>query len=483
MGKRKTTKDRRKHLPVLFVFLGAVLFVNLFSSTNYHSFSLGFNLELKLGYQGYTRLVLPPIGEIRAKTHWFPARLSAELKSVDLGLLRKTVFVAPESNQVLQKVLEDIAWKALILFGTKLVLLGAGGALFGLWLSGRRKVKQFLWAAGAGLVLILVVAAGIFWSYDLDAFENPEYEGIIEAAPWVLNMVWEALDRVEELGERIQVLAQNLYSALNSLENLGPLGFPDADLVVLHVSDIHNNPIAYDFAKQVIESFPVNFVLDTGDLTDWGTALEAEITTRIKALNLPYLFTSGNHDSPEVLERLAQIPNAVIVEGREQILNGLRIVGMGDLVADRYLPEPAPLGELKAKAVEINEKWSQIESRPHIFMIHNHRIAKAIEPGLFPVVVYGHTHILEMQQIDSTVYINAGTTGAAGIRGFQSKEPLPYSLSLLYFVYDEEGVPVLIAVDGVHVAGLGLSFSLQRTFIRPRRNPDNGVEILSGIQQ
>lgn len=50
------------------------------------------------------------------------------------------------------------------------------------------------------------------------------------------------------------------------------------------------------------------------------------------------------------------------------------------------------------------------------------------------------------------MYSNAGTTGAAGIRGFQAKEPLPYSLSLLYFVRSEDGSLRLEAVDGVHVA-------------------------------
>ena len=234
--------------------------------------------------------------------------------------------------------------------------------------------------------------------------------------------------------------------------------------------------MAYNFAKQVVNSFPVDFVMDTGDLTDWGTALEVEITNRIAELQLPYLFVSGNHDSPDVLRKLATIANAVLITEEEQTIRGLRIAGVGDPVAYSYLATPASLSELEAYANELNAKWSEVENRPDIFMVHNHRVAEALEPGLFSVVAYGHTHLWGLKERGDTVYSNAGTTGAAGIRGFQGREPLPYSLSLLYFNRDEEGSLRLQAVDGVHVTGLGTSFSLQRTFIHGRNSEDD-VEI------
>ena len=110
-------------------------------------------------------------------------------------------------------------------------------------------------------------------------------------------MAWQALDQVEELGERVQTLARDLYTVLQDLETLGPLGLVNADILALHVSDIHNNPVAYNFAKQVIDSFPVDFVMDTGDITDWGTALEAEITAPL-----------GNWKSPICLFRETTTP-------------------------------------------------------------------------------------------------------------------------------------------------------------------------------
>lgn len=471
---RQPTKDRQKQF--LFVCLGALLFINLFSSTDYHFLSVVVNLQMKFGYPPRTSLLIPPIGEVRANTHWLPLRLSLELKNVNLSLLRGIVFSNPETIEPILRELESGVRQLITYFVIKLLALGLAGAVFSLFFIGVREQRTLAIGAIWGAVVIALLVGVLYWSYDLQAFEKLEYEGIIEAAPWVLNLAWQALAQVEELGARVQVLARNLYSALEQLESLGPIGMVEGDLVAVHVSDIHNNPVAYDFLKQVIESFPVDLVLDTGDLTDWGTALEAEVTKRIEALQIPYVFVSGNHESPEVLTRLGAIHNVTIVDHSEINLFGLRIAGVGDLVALDPLPSSAPVGDLTTQAESINRFWLSVEDRPDIFMIHNHRVAKAIEPGLFPIVLYGHTHVLELQQVDGTIYNNAGTTGAAGIRGFQNKEPLPYSLSLLYYVRDDHGRLILQAVDGVHVTGLGQSFSLQRTFVEPSRNLAEDVE-------
>ncbi len=475
---QQLTKDRRKHLQFVFVCLGVLLFINLFSSTDYHSLSATVNLNVAVGYPPRTSLIIPPIGEIRANTHWLPIRLNLELKNVNLSLLRSIVFASPGATEPVFKEFEEDIRKLVVFFVVKLLGLGLFGAVFALFFLGVRDQRTLVWGGIAGVMVILLLVVSVYFTYDLSAFERLEYEGIIEAAPWALNLAWQVLGEVEELGTRVQVLAENLYSALQQLETIGPIGLVEADLVALHVSDIHNNPVAYDFARQVIESFPIDLVLDTGDLTDWGTALEAEVTKRIAELELPYVFVSGNHESIQVLDRLQALENVTIVDHTEKVILGLRIAGVGDLVAMKPLPTPAPVGDLSEQARDINSFWASIEDRPDIFMIHNHRVAKAIEPGLFSAVLYGHTHVLDLQQIGGTVYNNAGTTGAAGIRGFQSKELLPYSLSLLYFVHNDQGRPILYAVDGVHVTGLGQSFSLQRTFVEYGRNLAPDVEMV-----
>ncbi|MCK9525308.1 MAG: metallophosphoesterase family protein [Limnochordia bacterium] len=471
------TKDRRRYLPVLFMFLGLVLFINLFSGADFQLLSLGVNLKIDLGYPAQTRILLPPVGQVGAATHWLPIRLNVELRSVDLELLRIIVFSPTIDSLETLASLKAAARRILMLFILRLVLLGTLGAVVLLYLSGTRRLGKLTQGGLAAALLVMALALLLYASYDLSAFEQLEYEGMLEAAPWVLNLAWDAFGQVEELGKRVQVLASDLYSLLQELESLGPLGLVQADVLVLHVSDIHNNPVAYSFAKQVVDSFPVDLIMDTGDLTDWGTALEMEVTARIEELKIPYLFVTGNHDSPEVLHKLATVKNAVLVGNEEKTVAGLRIAGTGDLVADTYLATPASRREQEAYARELNEAWAQVENRPDVFMAHNHVVAEALEPGLFPVVVYGHTHLWGLRERGATVYSNAGTTGAAGIRGFQGRTPLPYSLSLLYFERDEQGHLRVRAVDGVHVTGLGTSFSLQRTFI-DGRNQEEDVELV-----
>ncbi len=474
---QQLTKDRRRHLPVLFIVMGLVLFINFFSAADYQLLSTVVKLKMNLCYAPETRIVLPPVGQIAAPTHWLPVRLSVELRSVDLAQLQNVVFSPSLATDELLRVLWAGAVRILALFAVKLIGLGAAGPLLLLSLAGERNPKKLIRSGAAGAVLVLLLLGTLYFTYDTTGFEHLEYEGMIQAAPWVLNLAWDAFDQVEELGERVQALARNLYSLLQEVENLGPLGLVQADVVVLHVSDIHNNPVAYNFVKQVVSSFPVDFIMDTGDLTDWGTALEMEIARRIEDVELPYLFVTGNHDSPEVLIRLSAIKNAVLIGAEATSMAGLRVAGTGDLVADSFLATPASPSELDAYARELNAKWSQVADRPEIFMVHNHLVAELLEPGLFSAVAYGHTHGWGVKEREGTVYSNAGTTGAAGIRGFQAREPLPYSLSLLYFSRDEEGTFRLQAVDGVHVTGLGTSFSLHRTFIHSRNSDDN-VEIV-----
>lgn len=464
MGVDKIARSRQKQLPVLFALIGLILFINLFSATEFSFLSVLVEFELEFTWPGQTRILLPPMGELKAKTHWLPISLNMELRNVDLNMLRNLVFANPQSASALFEAIQTHLNRIFLFFTLKLMFLAACGAVFALIVIGVRELRLFSWAIAASLIFILFLSLGLYYSYDIHAFEDLEYQGMLEVAPWALNLAWQSLEHVEELGGRIQDLARNLYSVLQQFENLAPPSLTQTEIVALHVSDIHNNPVAYDFVQQVITSFPVDFILDTGDLTDWGTALETEIISRIEDLDVPYLFVSGNHDSPAVLNRIESLENGVVITESGERVFDLWIAGVGDPVAFSNLPEPASLGDLNSLATEINEKWTQSSERPDIFMVHNHRVAEAILPGLFPIVVYGHNHEWRIKQKENTVYLNAGTTGAAGIRGFQTHEIVPYSLSLLYFQRDSNQKLVLKAVDGVQVTGLGMGFSLQRTF-------------------
>ncbi len=70
------------------------------------------------------------------------------------------------------------------------------------------------------------------------------------------------------------------------------------DVSILHVSDIHLNPLGVEIVRQLATQFQVDAVLDTGDLTSFGSPVEARIGDLIAGIPVPYYLAPGNHDSP-----------------------------------------------------------------------------------------------------------------------------------------------------------------------------------------
>lgn len=480
-----TYRERKKLLPFVFAIIAGILAMNLLGSLSYQVSALRLSFSAKFAWPGITSLSIPPIGNINAATHWLPVQIKVALENIDLDILRSIILANEQgAGEAVVNAIYSEGQRILFFFCLKLVLIAGLGSAFGVILLRQTSLRQIISGFFIGVLLTTALLGGIYLTYDLNAFNHPEYEGIVEAAPWMINLIQESILKVDQLGEQVQALATNLYGAFQQIENLTTIGSLDADLTVLHVSDIHNNPIAYDFARQVVASFPVDFIIDTGDLTDWGTALEAEIVNRIADLDVKYVFVSGNHESPDVLQRLQELEQVIIIDDHERTVHGLRIAGVGDLSADDYSPQVVPLTDLADLAKAINQHYQAVLDPPDIFLVHNHRVAAAIEPNIFPVVLFGHNHRQSINIVENTVYVNAGTTGAAGIRGLQSKEPTPFSLALLHFALDESTNKYsLIAVDGINVQGLSSSFSLERIFINSdRRNNIDDVETINEIQ-
>src|SRR5690606_37727877 len=105
---------------------------------------------------------------------------------------------------------------------------------------------------------------------------------------------------------------------------------------VLHVSDIHLNPQAFDLMERTTEQFGIDAVVDTGDLTDWGTDPETQLIDRIGDLDVPYVYVRGNHDSRRTQAAVAAQPNAVVLDGDGAEVAGLQFWGIGD---PRYTPD------------------------------------------------------------------------------------------------------------------------------------------------
>ena len=94
---------------------------------------------------GQTRLAIPPLGEVRARTHAGPLRIHAELTAVEVEAL-KGLALRPPPRAALEKELLATAGNAARELALRLVLLGAFGGLLApiLWRS--RRARE--WLAG-----------------------------------------------------------------------------------------------------------------------------------------------------------------------------------------------------------------------------------------------------------------------------------------------------------------------------------------------
>lgn len=418
-------------------------------------------LAFAWGWPGESRLVIPPLGEIKAYTHQWPVVLSATLERIDLPLLQHELLGVSNSGAYLDGLLGELRG-SLYWFLARLCLVGGVAGLFAALLGGQRRFGVLWRMTGVGVLLVLFIMGGVLAGFNQEAFNNPRYEGALEVAPWALRLIEEGMNRLPEFSLKLAEVAGNMDTVFAKVNTLSPLANVEGEVKVLHVSDIHNNPAAIDFIEKVIAGFGVDLVIDTGDLTDYGTTLETELNRKINNLGVEYLFVPGNHDSPEVVSRLRRYKNVIVMTKRIYETNGLTIVGWPDPASTRTDSLMPGDDELKAEAENLRAYLKAAGREVDLLAVHNRKIVTPLPEGV-PVVLYGHNHKSAISIEDGTVLVNAGTTGAAGLRGL-GNETIPYSVALLRFNL-KEGKYHLAAVDSIRVFSLNGKFILERTVV------------------
>jgi predicted MPP superfamily phosphohydrolase len=289
-----------------------------------------------------------------------------------------------------------------------------------------------------------------------------------------------------------------LYAAADSVPVL-----PDSTdtTTVLHVSDIHLNPLAFDLIDKIVQQFGVDVVVDTGDITTWGTAIESRTLARIGQVGVPYVFVRGNHDSARTEASVRTNRNAIVLDDGVAEVAGLVIAGIGDPVftpdgdtSDQApgLPTAGPLGVTTspanaAHAQSVDRLTSTVEAWDQQHPDRPVDIAAIHEPvelgpllGRVPMIFAGHTHsrATTLDKKTGTALLVEGSTGGAGItqRGLErlsDGKPLPLAASLVHVAKTGERAGRPVAVDAITVGGFGLtSVNLERTVIRPEDTPE-----------
>lgn len=456
---------------LLLALLGAILALSFFSAVRFSFNAFTFVVQLLPFQSGETVFFFPPVGQVMATTHHWLFQIRITLVNIDPGQMKEilaelAVQPGAESARTFQAGLSRLASRFALRCGA-VAFAGGAGAVF---LLVRRLDRRVLFGGlAAALLFLSLFAVTVVGPYDLDAFDHPRFTGALEAAPWVVNLVTETIDSLQTLGERLELITANIFELFGQLEKVHPVAAP-SEIRVLHVSDIHNNPAAFDFIDKIVRTFAIDLVIDTGDMTDYGTVLEAELLSRIPGLEVPYLFVPGNHDSPVVVEAMEEA-GAVVLDRTVVQAAGLKVAGIADPSSRSAEMTIAPSEELEEMGMIFRDTLEAEGERPDLVAVHNPAMGVPFIRSV-PLILSGHSHRPEVNFTPETVLINAGTTGASGLRGLQSPGSHPFSVLILYFNRDGEAKPHLTMADLIWIHQFQKDFVLQRYY-----RPEEPVEL------
>jgi predicted MPP superfamily phosphohydrolase len=411
-----------------------------------HDYGVGpFRVELytRPG-RGMTEVALPPFGLVQADTHRSPVRLTATVDLVDPRNL--STVVARRGIDGLIRETERGAYSALRLHAARTVAVGVAGALIASLLTYRRRWSHVLLGVG-GAVAALGLVGGLAWAtFRPAAFLQPTFTGSLTLAPRVIGPLQEATGRIEDFRLQLARLVGAAADAYDVIVNEPrPTG---RGITVLHISDIHLSPIGMDFAQRLASSFDVDLVVDTGDLTSFGTPLEQPILGRIPEFRVPYVFVRGNHDSAGIAERVAAAGNTVVLDGGMEEVAGLHIFGASHPLftpsASRELDPVTVTTTLREAGDALTSRLAVLDPRPDLVAVHDDRMA-APWAGLAPLVVSGHFHEGDVRTVDGTLFLRVGSTGGGGLEGLAGNE---LAAEILYF---EGEPPAMVAYDVVEL--------------------------------
>jgi predicted phosphodiesterase len=449
------TKHGIRHaaLVIVHALVGAVIAVALAASVQAEIGPFDATLSLRPDLTGRTVLHLAPLGTVTLDTHDTPVAVHARVDELRVteaeAIARRPAILDSLADEVTadaRRALQALLVRA----GLVAVVGGAAGALLAsrTWRSG---------AAGAASALVLaVVLAGLsVATWRAEAVAEPRYTGLLTVAPRAVGDVQSVVERFGEHRSQLAELVGNVVTVYRAAESLPAVAAGEDEVRVLHVADIHNNPQAFDLVAELVRRFQVDVVVDSGDITDWGTDVENHLLARIGRLGVPYVYVRGNHDSTSTQQAVAEQPNAVVLDGSSKVVAGIRFFGLGD---PRYTPDKSGSDEELAESVvggarRLRRLLGAEERIVDVLVVHDPKLAdRALD--LVPLVLAGHTHrheIIEGEEGEATVVIQ-GSTGGAGLRGLQGESPKPLAASVLYFDGTRDR---LVAVDHVSVRGIG----------------------------
>lgn len=432
---------------------------------------LATSMRVTPAWGGDTTVDIPPLGQLVLDTHDGPLGLHARLVGVDVEEAR-AIMDDPEQLAGMRDQAEgDIRWELEMAALRSMLAAVVGGAALSLLAT--RRVRHALVAGSSAGVAMLAAGAVTLATWNPSSLAEPRYTGLLASAPNVVGNADRIVNDFSLYGDQLARLVENvtgLYSATSQL----PILPEDDDVVrVLHVSDLHLAPQAWDIVRTVADKYRVDVVVDSGDITDHGSKPENRYVEEIRHIRAPYVWVRGNHDSVVTERAMRRLKNVVVLDGHVRKVAGLTFLGTGDptFTPDKSvaLSEEAQ-AEYVAGAAEDLAATAEEAGGVDVSVFHD-PTPTAVLDGLASVSLSGHRHYRKVWHGEKgTWFMQQGSTGGSGLRALEPKKPAAIALSVLYLDRDSGE---LLAYDDISLGGLGLaSAEIERQVVAPEA-PDS----------
>ena len=461
-------------LRVVLALSGALIAVLLFARVQA---PIG-PFDVTLGFRpasGGAQVAVAPLGDLVVDVYDGPLRLDITLQRVDQERAQRLATDPVRLPGIVDRVTADLR-DAVVELVWKTALIALAGAAATTWAVLRRR-REPLIAVGITSVLLIGTAGVGAATWRPEALSQPTYTGLLVNANSLIGSAEDLVARFDAYRASLEDLVANVGSLYATISALPAPGGTDDTVALLHVSDLHLNPAGFDLVRQVVDQFGVDAVLDTGDITDWGSEPENRLITTVGDLDVPYVYVRGNHDSAATAALIAAQPNATVLAGTAVTVAGIGIVGVAD---PRFTPDKTT-GDDDAGdevLVQTGETLAEVAREqpepPAVALVHDPKQAPPLD-GVVPLVLAGHTHDREVTELDGgTRLMVEGSTGGAGLRGLEGEFPEPLTCTVLYLDADTGELQAYLEIT---LGGLGeTEVTIQRVVVPPddADRPDAG---------
>ncbi|GAA2070508.1 metallophosphoesterase [Streptomyces albiaxialis] len=457
---------------IAVTLLGAWLGLLIVGSVHASVGPMDTRMTLRPSFTGGTKINVSPLGALELRSHDAPLRLDVDVNQLDQE--RASALVDhPERLQgqtFRDEIASDVRSGTFGLALRSAIAVVAGPLALGLAVY--RRPRRALAAGGLALALLLASSATAFATWNPKSVLEPKFSGLLASAPSVVGNARSIATEFDVYQQELARLVTNVAKLYDTASTL-PAYEPDPSTTrVLHVSDIHLNPAAWEIIRSLVEQYDIDVIIDTGDTMDHGTSAENGFLDPIPDLGAPYVWVRGNHDSLTTQDAVRKLGDKaekgsgkgsgkgvhVLDSGVPVNVAGLRLAGWGD-------PQFTPDRSTEARGDEAEREEGRklagalraqkaADTPVDIAVAHNPELSRQTD-GLVPLALAGHKHNRHEEVLDKGTRLKIeGSTGGGGLRAVEGDEPQKVQASVLYLDRDSDR---LQAWDEITLGGLGLS--------------------------